>query len=460
MADKNIITYGARLTGVREHYYSPVAKIIATDQLVETFYCFLAKVDPWPNENVPPTPTQDQMNLKKIYKNIFVVKKIGTNNISPVIERIDWASGTVYDYYQDTVDMLEIDQNGFLIYHFYVKNRFDQVFKCLWNNNGGAATDEPYFQPGTYTSNNLYLGADGYKWKFIYSVDIGAKLKFMDTTWMPVPIGIPGPTSLYSPPWQTTPARSGNIDVINVTDGGSGYDPANTPITVTVTGDGIGATGTAVVTANVITNVIVTNQGSGYTYANVAITSAEGSGATAIAPVSPISGHGTDPIGELGCSHVMFTSEFNGDEGGFVPVDIDFRQVGIVVNPYSQASYPNPANSTIYKTTTDITVVTGTGTYLNDEIVYQGNSLSAATFKGTVLSFDDAQGVVKLINTIGTPIINATLFGDTSGTARTTTGVSNPDYDIFSGHIMFVENRSSIQRSADGIEQLRFVLGY
>ena len=460
MADKNIITYGARLTGVREQYYSPVSQILATDTFVETFYCFLAKVDPWPNENAPPQPTQDQANLKRIYKNIFVAKKIGTNNISPVVERIDWVSGTVYDYYQDNVDMLEQDQNGFLIYHFYVKNRFDQVFKCLWNNNGGAATDEPYFQPGTYTSNNLYIGADGYKWKYMYSVDVGAKLKFLDSVWMPIPIGIPAPTSLYSPPWQTTPARSGNIDVINVTNGGLGYDPANSIITVSVTGDGIGATGTATVVANIITDIVVTNQGSGYTYANVTITSSEGSGAEAIAPVSPISGHGTDPIGELGCSHVMFTVEFDGNENGIIPTDIDFRQVGIVVNPYSQANYPNPANSNIYKTTTDVLVVEGTGTYLNDEIVYQGNSLATATFKATVLSFDDASGVVRLLNTLGTPTINGTLFGNTSGTARTTLSVSNPDYNIFSGHIIFVENRSSIQRSADGIEQLRFVLGY
>ncbi len=76
------------------------------------------------------------------------------------------------------------------------------------------------------------------------------------------------------------------------------------------------------------------------------------------------------------------------------------------------------------------------------------------------MSFDDATGVLRLINTVGTPIVNATLFGNISGTARTTLSISNPDYDIFSGHIMFVENRSSVQRSADGIEQLRFVLGY
>ncbi|NBP01463.1 MAG: hypothetical protein EBU90_15245 [Proteobacteria bacterium] len=460
MANKNIITYGARLTGVRESYYSPVSQIFSTNSYLETFYCFLAKVDPWPDENVPPVPTQDQRNLKKIYKNIFVVKKVGTNNISPVVQRFDWEAGQTYEYYRDDVDMLELDENGFLARRFYVKNRFDQVFKCLWNNNGGVVSDEPYFQPGTYTSNNLYLGTDGYKWKYMYTVDIGAKLKFMDTLWMPIPIGRPGPTSQFYPTWQTTPAGSGNIDVINVTNGGSGYNPIANPVLVSITGDGTGATGTAVVVSNTITNIIVTNNGSNYTYANVRITSTSGNGATAIAPVSPISGHGTDPISELGCSHVMFTAEFNGDENGLIPVDIDFRQLGIIANPYSQGSYPDTANSTIYKTTTDISVVSGSGIYLNDETVYQGNSLETASFKATVLSFDDTTGVVRLINTIGTPIVNRTLFGSLSATARTTLAISNPDYDIFSGHIIFIENRSSIQRSADGIEQLRFVLGY
>jgi hypothetical protein len=132
----------------------------------------------------------------------------------------------------------------------------------------------------------------------------------------------------------------------------------------------------------------------------------------------------------------------------------------MLTNPYSRGSYPEPANSTIFKTTTDIVVVSGTGEFINDEIVYQGNSLETASFKATVLSFDDATGLVRLINTIGTPIINSTLFGNSSGTARTSVSISNPDYDIFSGHILFVENRDSIQRSADGIEQLRFVLGY
>jgi hypothetical protein len=461
MANKNIITYGARLTSVRENYYAPVSQIFSTDQYIETFYCFLAKADPWEDENNPPIPTQDQKSIKKLYKNIFVVKKIGTDNISPVIQRINWEKGTEYDYYRDDIDMLQQDVNGFLVNQFYVKNRFDQVFKCLWNNNGGAASDEPYFQSGTYTSNNLYIGQDGYKWKYIYTIDVGSKLKFMDSNWLPIPIGQPGPTSEYYPPWQTIPAGSGNIDVINVTNGGSGYDPLANPVIVQVVGDGSGATGTATVVANVITDIVVTNNGSNYTYANVSITSSKGSGATAISPVSPISGHGTDPIGELGCAHVMFTSEFNGTENGNIPVDIDFHQLGILVNPYSQGSYPNPANSVIFKTTTDVVVVNGTGTYVSDEIVYAGsNSLATATFKGTVLSFDDASNVVKLINTIGTLTLGDTLFGSSSGTARVSLAVSNPDYNIFSGHVMFIENRSPIVRSADGIEQLKFVLGY
>ena len=63
----------------------------------------------------------------------------------------------VFDYYQDNVDMLAVDENDFLIKSFYIKNRYDQVFKCLWNNNAQPSTREPYFEPGTYGSNNLFI---------------------------------------------------------------------------------------------------------------------------------------------------------------------------------------------------------------------------------------------------------------------------------------------------------------
>ena len=61
----------------------------------------------------------------------------------------------------------------------------------------------------------------------------------------------------------------------------------------------------------------------------------------------------------------------------------------------------NPANSSIYKTTTDLVVAAGFGTFNIDETVYQGTSLETATWTGTVLSFDVASNVVNVINMEG-----------------------------------------------------------
>ena len=452
MAYKNLITYNSKVSQVSRDFYSPEALI--GGQPLTTLYSFLYKVDPWVDDNFPDQPRQDQQYIKSVFANMFVAKKITSNDISPVIQRIDWISGTTYDFYQDNIDMFAKDVDGYPIYQFYVKNTYDQVFKCLWNNNGQASTQMPFFQPGTYGTDNIFQSTDGYKWKYMYTVSTGLKVKFMDSSWIPVPIGANTPNPLL------TNAGYGDIEVINVTNGGSGYDPANATISVTVTGDGTGASGTAVVSGGVITDVIVTNTGSNYSYANVAITSTSGSNATAIAPASPVGGHALDPISELGCRNLMVSVEFNGSEGGVIPTDITYHQLGIIINPTTTQTSPIPASGEIYPTTTNLVIASGFGAYVSDEIIYQGSSLASATFTATVLSFDVGNNVVKLINTVGTPVTNAPVFGTTSGTTRTLLTYNVPNYTLFSGYMSFVENRSAIQRSVDGIEQFKIVLGY
>jgi hypothetical protein len=456
MANKNLLTTLAKLSEIEQVYYSPVAVLPSEPNIpIASIYAFLAKVDPWEDDNNPPIPTQDQLYIKKTFKNMFVAKHILSNDISPVAQRIDWVSGDVYDYYRDDIDMFAVStETGLLLKNFYVINSYDQVFKCLWNNNGVPSTNEPYFEPGNYGTNNIFQGADGYKWKFMYIVDIGTKVKFMDANWMPVPVGAntPNPT--------LTSAGAGSIDVINVINGGTGYDPANSIITVSVTGDGLSSSGSAQVTDGVITDIIVNNPGGNYTYSNVTITSTSGSGAYAIAPTSPIGGHGFDSVSELGVTHIMLTSQFNGSEDGLIPTDITFHQVGLVINPTTTSLNPYPANGSIYKTTTDLIVAPGFGEYVSDELVWQGTTFETASFVATVLSFDTATNTVKLINTRGVPTTNAPIFGKSSLTTRTLLSYNDPDFIILSGYMSYIENRSGVQRSPDGIEQIKIVLGY
>lgn len=457
MANKNLLTTQSKVVQIEQTYYSP--EIVVPPALtvpVGTMYCFLSKVDPWTDDNDPPQPTGDTYYLKQVFKNMFAAKLIKTGDISPVIQRINWSTGAVYAYFNDVVDMTEKDANGKLVHEYYVKNKYDQVFKCLWNNNGGVSTNEPYFEPGSYGTNGIYQGPnDQYKWKYMYTIDTGLKVKFMDESWIPVAVGqnIPNPIE--------TTAGAGSLDVINLTNNGSSYDSTNSPITITITGDGTGASATATSNASgMIADIVVTNAGSNYTFASVTITSAAGSGAVAIAPTSPIGGHGFDPISELGCSNVMITSEFNGSEGDKLPTDIDFHQIGIVHMPTAYSLSGLPANGAIYRTTTDLTVAPGFGVFTNDEIVYQGESLETATFTARVLSFNTSTNQIYAINKVGTMTTNAPIFGNTSKTARTLLSYSSSDFVPFSGYITYIQNRSSIQRSIDGIEQFRFVLGY
>ena len=454
MAYKNLLTYNAKVSQVEQTYYSPTSVLPITGLPISSIYVFLSRVDPWSNDLNPDIPQQTQQYIKSVFKNIFAVKLVNQNNISPVIERIDWASGTSYNYYQDNIDMFQVDQNGFNVINFYVRNSYDQVFKCLWNNNGLTSTVEPYFQPGNYGVNNIFQGSDGYKWKYMYTINTGSKKTFMDTSWIPVPVGQNTPNPLQ------TAEGYGGIEVINITDGGLGYDVANSVVTVTITGDGYGAAGLAVSNnTGSITDVVVTNPGTNYSYATVTISSIVGSGATAITAASPIGGHGFDPVSELGTKAVMITAEFNGSEGGYVPTDVDYRQSGILINPTSLANYPYPANSQIYSTTTDVVVSSGFGKFESDETVYQG-SAENPTFSATMLSFNSTTNVIKLINIAGTPLINQPIYGVTSQTARTVLSYNQPNFVPFSGYLAEIQNRSGIQRSSDGIEQFRFVLGY
>jgi len=49
--------------------------------------------------------------------------------------------------------------------------------------------------------------------------------------------------------------------------------------------------------------------------------------------VSPPGGHGSDPLTEFGARRVCISTKFTNSEGGTLPVENDFRQVGILKNP-------------------------------------------------------------------------------------------------------------------------------
>lgn len=112
--------------------------------------------------------------------------------------------------------------------------------------------------------------------------------------------------------------------------------------TVKITGDGANALGIATVNTavNSIYNIVgidMIDAGIGYTQANVVIyaNTSHGSGAKARAIISPVNGHGHDPVTELGGRYVGVSSKFDSiqNESFEFPGYGSFRQVGILENP-------------------------------------------------------------------------------------------------------------------------------
>jgi hypothetical protein len=448
-----LTTYGSTVE-VELTYFFVITAAGFAPNTQSTSYMFIGKPDQWPDDANPPVPNQSQSYIKQTFKHMIAAKLLTSSNMSPVVPRIDWTSGTIYDQYTDYDDMFTMDSNGILTKQFYVRNHFDQVFKCLFNNNGASSTVEPVLQAGVLDSTQTLYLADGYKWIYVATLDKGLKKNFFDNNWMPLAIGNVTPNPLL-------PAEMGSINAINVKTNGNNYSNGIFTTSVTITGDGTGATAYANVTNNIVRDVVVTNTGNNYTYATVSInplTGFTGSGATANAIISPIGGHGTDPVSELGCNHIMISVEIDDGENGNVPTDIAFRQLGIVVDPLLiDGTLPT---ASIYNTTDLATVSFGPGIFSSGEIVYQGTSFAEATYTATVCSFDSTNNVISLINTKGTPTLSSAIYGNTSGASRVLLQYNPTKFSVGSGYMIYFENRQPIQRSPNGNEQPRLVLRF
>lgn len=448
--ERNIIDYNAetKTITVDEPFYD--YPLINSSSSIQLFY----------NNKNPPPPEDTIKYKKQVFRNMFYLKKITSNNISPVVRRINWASGTVYDYYKDDINLYKKDENGMPLLKFYIINRFNQVFKCLWNNNGGQSLVEPYFVAGNFDDNTnvFYDPDDGYKWKYMYTITYRDLQRFMDDKWMPVSVTTP-------PDYVASLEKAGGIEAINVTNSGENYDTSVAVVDVVITGDGTGATAYAEIDTETktIQNIVVKSPGKDYTEATVIISSLQGNNAIAFASISPIGGNGSDILTELGCDRMMVTFMLEGSEDNKLPTDMQIRQIGLLSSPIATSTYPYVANAESYSISTDIIVSNGFGTYQDGEIIYQtpdNANIANATFTATCVNFEAAPNKIRAVNIKGIPTNGSSIYGYNSGTVRTLLQTFSPDLIKYTGHIIHIENREEIQRSNDGMELFRLVLKF
>lgn len=455
-----------------------------TDSENNLFF-FIAKTLPWTSADAtgatditPPFPIDTVASHIQFWKNMIHFKRLSASDASLVIRRFDWISDLVYQEYDPTIDLFDPTLG---LRPFYIMNADLNVYKCLYNNNGGPSFIEP-----TGSTTNVITTGDQYQWKFMFTVNQADAQKFLTNEWIPVKVlSISDGSSQFS---VQAAAVDGAIDVIKVVTGGFGY--VEVPA-ITITGNGTGATATADIKNGQITRVFITDRGTGYTAAtatvdqgkvtNILINDASsgyvsiptisfsgggGSGAaatctivngsiatitvtnhgsnytsqpvvhfstgsaTATAIISggvtlnviigPPGGHGSDPVFELGGLSTLVSGQFSFNEGGFT-VTNDFRTLGLLLNP---KKWQSEAFATAQTATASTTLNLGSSTgsaFSNDEQV-TGQTSGAIGF---VLDYTNP--VLRLVNITGTFLAGETVANNAvskTGLVRTATGTA------------------------------------
>jgi len=346
---------------------------------------------------------------------------------------------------------------------FYVRNTKDQVFKCLFNNGGIVSNTMPQISIGGELPENPYVEtADGYKWKFMYTIPTGLKNKFFTDKYMPVLRD----TIVFDN------AKDGRIDIIKIIDGGSGYYGGTTVSNyaiVDVDGDGTLADITVDVVDGVITDINIVNGGNNYTRATITlddpIKQLIGNTANLQAIISPQYGHGSDAARELGASSLMISMDFSSDVDGNLPTQSNgkdtIRQFSLVRDIKLKTG--SLATGSVYPMYTKVFTSNPPVDFDNNAEIYVGSSYETAVFKARVVHFDSASNVLYLNNLVGdlTAVENeAVRQKDAPSSFAKAFNVVSPDINIFSGEILYVENRDKITRNLSQTETLKLVVEF
>ena len=229
------------------------------------FHFAVGRTEAWTDETSPETPIDNDSYVSKFRRSMMFTQRIDSADVCLLAKRVNWATGTVYDEYDDNISSSNQSYSGasnLADANFFVVTDEFKVYKCISNNNNGQSTVKP-----TSTGTSVFELADNYNWKFMFQISASDQNKFLDADFIPVRKLTGNPTHDVT----------GEIDSVTITAGGTGYTSAPT---VVIQGDGDGlAAGTATISGGAVTGVTITASGSGYSFAFISFNGGGGSGA-------------------------------------------------------------------------------------------------------------------------------------------------------------------------------------
>ena len=488
----------------------------------DTYYTFIGlpnATDYQSDWNTNPPAPKDSFDQENDYWDTMIaLKKITANNARLAVKRSSWTSGTTYDMYRNDIARTNVSKpsgaTSLYSSNYYVVNDDYKVYICLFNGtdpenpNGRPSLNEPTFID--LEPRGAGDGADGYIWKYLYTIKPSDIIKFVTTNYIPVPLDWET-NSEYSS-LRNNATNSGQLKVVTITNRGVAVGTPNTAITkVQIKGDGTGAEATIVINNDSkVDSITVTKGGSGYTYGTVDLSSANIQVGTT-APlfnviIPPKGGHGYDIYRELGSTRVILYTRFENDtlNPDFI-VGNQTARFGIVKNAQTNGSSTllnvdrasalyaikvsgSNHNSNTFPANATFTQTIGIGAtavgrvaafdYTNNVLKYwqdrsivgfntNGTQNPSPTYGFNVNDFTNVPATGGSLNLFcrGNVVpIDITFNGDYNTINNNylgqsfTNGLSNPEVKKYSGDIIHVDNRPSTPRSVNQQEDVKVIL--
>ena len=434
------------------------------------YYAAIGRSEAWNDSDVSPTPLRTKSEENDFRNSMQSMKLVA--DVSLVIPRYNWSSGTFYSAYDDT----QVGNTN----AYYVINANQQVYMVLRASVSATGTAvASTVEPTGNTTGTPFKTSDGYVWKFMYSISATDANKFQSANFIPVK-SIPF-TNINSSVAEVEQkavqdaAVHGQIIGYGIESAGAGYGSAPT---LTVQGNGSNAAATATISGGQVVKVEVADSsdaslkiasfGSGYDYANVEVSG----GGTPSKPVKvrPIlansGGLGNDATIDFKASAIMFNAKPSGTETLDFVIGQDFRQVGLIKNPQvDSAGHGGNGVSTAFTAATGralrklnfsavntafgedktiLGVTSGAKAFIDKD---SGNSVFYHQNDDTGFRSFQAGETVQETDGTGEGVL------DSAGAFETTFEV-NPH----TGELLYIDNRSAVTRSADQTEDIKIVI--
>ena len=422
----------------------------------DTYYFVgIGRAQLWNDSDIAPTPTNNIVTDRDFRQNLQGVRQIA--DISFVVPRVNWSSGTTYNAYDDSII-------GYPSPNFYVITGSNDVYLCIQQGRTIAGIAVPSTIEPSGTSSTLVKTVDGYIWKYLYTIGAYNASRFLAGNFIPVQYIDSADSS--SPISERTQkdiqqgAIAGQVLGISITSGGSGYISAPT---ITIVGDGDSATATAIISGGAIVNIKMDSngagqlRGSGYNEASISFSSGT---ATARAILSPRDGLGANPIIDLRSSYVMLNGRPNGIEAGELLVNQDFRQVGIMrnVKKMNDSDFAGGAGTALTK----LVFNPGATAFTTDNFIIGGTSLAKAyidyadSAAGAIIHQTETTGFGKF--TVGENLTATNLAGVVTTGSAVLASFDSATINKYSGDLLYIDNRAAITRSAGETQDIKIVI--